>query len=165
MIREAHVDDIPEITEIYNDAVKNTVAIWNDDVVDIDNRTEWLQDHEKRGFPVLVADDGVVRGYAAYGAFRDFAGYRHTVEHSVYVRSDSRRLGVGRQLLDALIVEARNRGVHAMVAAVEAGNDGSIALHRTVGFEDSGILREVGTKFGRWLDLAFLTLIIDSRPE
>lgn len=159
IIRDATDADIPAITAIYNDAIAHTVSVWHDDVVDTDNRLAWLRDHQEHGYPVLVAElDGAVVGYARYGEFRHFSGYRYTMEHSVFIREDARRQGIGRALMAELIERARGGGVHVLVGAIEAGNTGSIALHRELGFEDAGVLREVGWKADRWLDLAFLTL-------
>lgn len=162
-IRMATKADAEAIAEIYNDAVLNTTAIWNDDIVSIENRVAWMTDRQKAGFPVLVAEDdeGTVAGYASYGPWRAFDGYRHTVEHSVYVQTGRRGQGVGRTLMLALISEARIAGIHAMIAGIEANNTASIALHHRLGFKEAGLLREVGTKFGKWLDLAFLQLNFD----
>lgn len=159
-IRDAEEQDLQGITLIYNHAVEHTTAIWNDSKVDLDNRRAWLDDRRRAGYPVLVAVGaaGEVLGYASFGDWRAFDGYRHTVEHSVYVRADRRGAGIGRALMQALIGRARALGKHVMIAGIEAGNDGSIRLHETLGFERAGLLREVGTKFGRWLDLAFLQL-------
>lgn len=158
-IRDAREGDVPGILAIYNDAVANTTAIWNETLVDAANRSAWMADRQRAGFPVLVAEeDGVVLGYASYGPWRAFDGYRHTVEHSVYVLGQRRGGGIGRQLMLALIARARAQGLHVMVAGIEAGNEASLRLHRSLGFESTGVLREVGTKFGKWLDLAFLTL-------
>lgn len=161
-IREARRADAEAIAEIYNYAIAETIAVWHDDPVDAANRELWISEHQAQGFPVLVAESaGRVVGFAAYGRFRDFHGYRHTVEHSVYVHPAAFHQGIGRHLLVALIHEARERGIHVMVAAIEAGNTASIALHRECGFEDVGTLREVGWKFGAWRDLTFLTLRCD----
>jgi len=166
-IRDASLADIEGITAIYNDAVANTAAIWNEKQVDADNRREWLHDRLKLSYPVLVATDDRddVVGYASFGDWRAFDGYRHTVEHSVYVRGDQRRNGVGEALMIELITRARAIGKHAMIAGIEAGNIGSIRLHEKLGFRQVGLLPEVGTKFGRWLDLAFLQLLLDHRTE
>lgn len=168
-IRDAEAGDIAGILEIYNDAVVHTTAIWNETVVDVANRAAWLAERRRLGYPVLVAvdGDGRVAGYASFSDWRAWDGYRHTVEHSVYVRRDRRGGGVGRALLAALIDRAGALGKHVMVAGIEAGNTGSIRLHESLGFEPAGVLREVGTKFGRWLDLAFLQLRLDGRagPE
>ncbi|ACC75434.1 N-acetyltransferase family protein [Paraburkholderia phymatum] len=165
-IRDAGPEHIEGITAIYNDAVAHTTAIWNDQVVDHANRTAWLADRQKAGYPVLVAvdDQGAVLGYASFGDWRAFDGYRHTVEHSVYVRGDQRGKGLGRSLMQALIGRAQSIGKHVMVAGIEANNANSIRLHEQLGFEHVGHLKEVGMKFGTWLDLAFMQLKLDDRP-
>jgi phosphinothricin acetyltransferase len=165
-IRDANGNDVEGILDIYNDAVANTTAIWNEVTVDAANRAAWLAERRAKGYPVLVAvdDAGTVLGYASFGDWRAFDGYRHTVEHSVYVRRDRRGGGIGTALMRSLIERARELGKHVMVAGIEAGNTGSIRLHESLGFEKTGHMREVGTKFGQWLDLAFLTLQLDDRP-
>jgi L-amino acid N-acyltransferase len=158
-IRDAAQADLHGIMEIYNDAVANTTAIWNETLVDLDNRRAWFDARKARGFPVLVAElDGAVAGYASYGDWRAFDGYRFTVEHSVYVHRDFRGHGIGRRLMEELIARAASNGVHVMIAAIEAENAASIALHTTLGFRISGKFSEVGTKFGRWLDLTCMEL-------
>lgn len=164
-VRDARDGDLESVTAIYNDAVLNTTAIWNEVAVDIANRRAWLAERERAGYPVLVAveEDGTVLGYASFGDWRAFDGYRHTVEHSVYVRADLRGRGIGKLLMRELIERARAIGKHVMVAGIEAGNQGSIALHEKLGFEQVGLLPQVGMKFGRWLDLAFLQRVLDDR--
>ncbi|WP_068765314.1 GNAT family N-acetyltransferase [Rhodobacter xanthinilyticus] len=166
MIRPATPADAPALAEIYNAAVRETTAIWNDIEVDAENRRAWMAARAEGGFPVLVCEEGgAVLGYASYGPFRAFDGYRATVEHSVYVRKGAQGGGRGRALMEALIAEARARGAHIMVAAIEAGNAGSIALHASLGFEPVGRMPEVGQKFGRWLDLALMQLRLDTRAQ
>ncbi|WP_319825293.1 GNAT family N-acetyltransferase [Thalassovita sp.] len=164
-IRDAKETDIDGITAIYNSAVQNTTAIWNDTVVTRDNRLAWLADRCRAGYPVLVAvdADGAVLGYASFGDWRAFDGYRHTVEHSVYVREGQRGGGIGKALMLALIARAREIGKHVMVAGIEAGNAPSIRLHESLGFRQVGHMPQVGAKFGRWLDLTFLQLTLDER--
>ncbi|MBB4007247.1 GNAT family N-acetyltransferase [Allorhizobium taibaishanense] len=162
LIRDAHEADLPAIVDIYNHAVEHTTAIWNEVLIDLDNRRVWLEQRRARGFPVLVAEvDGKVAGYASYGDWRIFDGYRHTVEHSVYVDKDHQGRGIGKALMQALIARATTAKVHVMIAAIEAGNTASIALHERLGFRLVGIHRQVGTKFGRWLDLAAMELLIE----
>lgn len=165
-IRDAEEADIDGVTVIYNDAVAHTTAIWNETTVDSANRLAWLTERRRAGYPVLVAVDaaGDVLGYASFGDWRAWDGYRHTVEHSVYVRADRRGSGIGEALMRALIERARGIGKHVMVAGIEARNAGSIRLHEKLGFEHAGLLRQVGAKFGAWLDLAFLQLRLDARP-
>ncbi|BBU30543.1 GCN5-related N-acetyltransferase [Caballeronia pedi] len=166
-IRDAGLDDLPVITSIYNDAVQHTTAIWNDKLVDVANRTQWLAERQKQGYPVLVSVDenGQVLGYASFGDWRAFDGYRHTVEHSVYVHAGQRGKGIGEALMLALLERARRIGKHVMVAAIESGNKGSIRLHEKLGFQHVGQLPQVGMKFGVWLDLTFLQLILDDREK
>lgn len=165
-LRPALPSDVPGLTEIYNDAVLNTAAIWNEETVDEENRLAWLRAHEAAGFPVIVAEgeNGTVLGYATFGDHRAWDGYRHSVEHSVYVRSGQRGAGLGRALMEELIALARAAGKHLMVAAVEAHNTGSLRLHESLGFEYAGTLKQVGAKFGRWLDLSYLTLRLNDDP-
>lgn len=158
-IRAAVETDLEAIRDIYNHAVEHTTAIWNEVLVDTENRRAWMEQRQARGFPVLVAiRDGKVAGYASYGDWRAFDGYRHTVEHSVYVDKDCRGAGLGKRLMQALIDHARANDKHVMIAAIEAENAPSIALHERLGFRLVGIHREVGQKFGRWLDLAMMEL-------
>jgi L-amino acid N-acyltransferase YncA len=154
------------IAEIYNHAVEHTTAIWNEALVDADNRVAWMAQRQAAGFPVFVAldEDGSVQGYASFGDFRAFDGYRHSVEHSVYVRQAVRGRGVGLKLMEALIAEARRLGKHVMIGAIESGNTASIRLHATLGFVEVGRMPQVGAKFGRWLDLTLMQLQLDSRP-
>lgn len=165
-IRQATPADAPALAAIYNDAVRHTTAIWNEAEVDDDNRRQWLALRSAAGYPVLVADDGArgVLGYASFGDFRAFDGYRHTVEHSIYVRADARRAGVAAQLMAELIARARALGKHVMVGAIESENAASVALHRRLGFEEAGRMKQVGTKFGRWLDLTWMQLRLDDAP-
>lgn len=155
------------IADIYNDAVLNTTAIWNEKSVDLPNRMKWIRDRQDAGFPVLVAvdEDGKVLGYASYGDWRPWDGYRHTVEHSVYVHKEARGKGTGVALMVELIQLATEQGKHVMVAGIESGNEASIALHKKLGFTEAGRMSEVGAKFGRWLDLTFLQLRLDDRTH
>lgn len=166
IIRHATEQDSPTIATIYNHAVVHTAAIWNDKTVDAQNRVEWLAARRNAGYPVLVMDDnGEVTGYASFGDWRAFDGFRHTVEHSVYVHPDHQGKGIGRALMVQLIDEARAIGKHVMVAGIEAQNVASITLHQSLGFVISAQMPQVGTKFGRWLDLTFMQLQLDTRNE
>lgn len=162
-IRDARDSDVPAITAIYNHLVRHSTAVWDETLVDHANRSEWLAARHSAGFPVIVAVDpaGGLVGYASYGEWRARSGYRRTVEHTVHVRDDRRGGGLGEALLHALIERARMQGRHAMIAGIEAGNLASIRLHRKLGFVEVGQFREVGTKFGAWLDLMCMQLTLD----
>jgi phosphinothricin acetyltransferase len=157
IVRNAEVADLAAILAIYNDAVVNTTAIWNDALADIENRLAWYEARLRQGYPVLVAEsDGVVAGYGSFGDFRAFDGYRHTVEHSIYVASDFRRRGAASALLTALVERARGMGKHVMIAGIAGDNAASLALHARHGFVETARMPEVGRKFDRWLDLVFM---------
>lgn len=163
LVRDATPADLEAITEIYNDAVLHSTAIWNEQTVDVANRADWLAARQAQGYPVLVAVDGAGRtiGYASFGDWRAFDGYRYSVEHSVYVAAGQRGGGVGERLMRSLIERAGELGKHVMVAVIDASNTGSIRLHEKLGFVRVGLMPEVGAKFGRWLDAAFMQLHLD----
>lgn len=168
-IRDATAEDAAAIAEIYNHAIRYSTATWDTRTVDAANRRAWIADHQQAGDPVLVAIDDEIPdrppllGYASYGQWRPFDGYRYTVENSVYVHPDLRGGGTGTALLSALIDRARAQGIHVIVAGIDAANTGSIRLHERFGFRRVGHLPQVGVKFGGWLDLTFLQLTLDDR--
>ncbi len=159
-IRPATEADLPAILAIYNHAVTKTMAIWNEAPATLDSRHIWFATRRQAGFPVLVADADGVQGYGSFGEFRPFEGYRHTVEHSVYVLDEAQGKGLGRMLLQALIEEARGMGKRVMIGAIDASNYASLALHETMGFEEAGRLPGVGEKFGKRLDLVLVQLTL-----
>jgi L-amino acid N-acyltransferase len=156
-IRDATEDDLKSMLAIYNDVVATSTAIYREDPMPLAEYQAWWHARTAQGYPVLIAADGaMVLGLASFGDFRAWPGYRFTVEHSVHVRADQRGRGVGSHLMRALIGHAAQRGKHVMIAGVDADNDGSLRFHVRLGFERVGHFREVGFKFGRWLDLVFL---------
>ncbi|WP_083656620.1 GNAT family N-acetyltransferase [Mongoliimonas terrestris] len=160
-IRHATPSDLAGIMAIYNDAVLNTTAIWNETVVDLDDRRRWYDARIAGGYPVLVATDGEsVVGYASYGPFRAFEGFRHTAELSIYVAAGQRGRRIGDRLLGALVTEAQERGVHVLVAGIEAENLLSLKLHVRHAFYECARMKEVGNKFNRWLDLVFMQRLL-----
>jgi phosphinothricin acetyltransferase len=161
IVRDAEDGDLEAVRRIYNAAVAETTAIWNETLVDLDDRRRWAAARRTLGYPVLVAViDGEIAGYGSFGDFRAFDGYRHTCEHSVYVDERFRRRGVARALVVELEARAAALGKHAMIAGIEAGNAASIALHADLGFVEVGRLPQVGRKFDRWLDLLFMEKIL-----
>ncbi|WP_377807953.1 N-acetyltransferase family protein [Azospirillum sp. A29] len=156
-IRAAEEADLPAILAILNDAILNTTAVWSLTPVTLDQRRAWMADRKAKGMPILVSEqDGSVVGFASYGEFRAWEGYKHTVEHSIYVESTVRGRGIGRGLLAALLDDAKLNGKHMIVAGIEAENTASIRLHAGFGFVEAGCLRQVGRKFDRWLDLLLM---------
>ena len=161
-IREASLDDLPAILTIYNDVLATSTAIYRDEPATLDDRRSWLAARQAEGHPVLVAiDAGEVVGFAGFGGFRPWPGYRFTVEHSVHVRADRRGQGVGGALMGPLITRATALGMHVMIAGIDADNAGSIRFHERLGFTRAAHLRQVGFKFGRWLDLVLMQRILE----
>ena len=168
LIRNATEADLPGILAIYNEAIRTSSAVYTEQEATLDDRRAWLAARTAQGYPVLVAEDpldGSVLGYATFGDFRPWPGYRRTVEHSVYVRADARGRGLGAALVKPLFGIAATLGKHVIVAGIDAANPASIRLHERLGFERVGTLREVGTKFGRWLDLVFMQRFLDAAQQ
>jgi len=164
-IRDARESDLPEILVIYNEVIVNTTAIYSYQPHTMDMRKAWFDSRQKDGLPVFVAEaEGRVAGFSSYGPFRAWPAYKYTVENSVYVSADQRGRGIGKLLITPLITTARNNNMHAIIAGIEATNTASIQLHRSFGFEEVALFKQVGFKFGRWLDLRFMELILPT-PE
>lgn len=145
------------ILAIINDAILNSTAWYEHEPWDEAALASWLDGKQVDGWPLLVVEEGgATLGFASFGSFRARPAYANTVEHSVYVAAAARGKGVGRLLLDAVVDEARARGHHTMIGGVDASNEGSLSFHRAAGFVEAGRMREVGRKFGRWLDLIFM---------
>lgn len=170
-VRDASDSDLPDILEIYNDVIRTSTAVYSVEPVALDERRQWLTARRALHFPVLVAADASqVLGFASFGEWRgSWNGYRYTVEHTVHVRADVRRRGVGRELVEALVPRARDLGKHVMIGGIDATNLDSILFHKRLGFERVAHFREVGRKFGRWLDLVFMQRWLDApgaqRPD
>jgi L-amino acid N-acyltransferase YncA len=153
-IRAADPADIPAITRIYAHAVRHGTASFELDPPDEAEMARRQRALAEGDFPYLVAElDGVVAGYAYAGPYRARPAYRFSVEDSVYVATEAHRRGVGRALLDRLIVESEVRGFRQMIAVIgDSAQAPSIELHRAAGFRLIGAIESVGFKFGRWLD-------------
>ena len=160
-VRQATENDVPAMLEIYNDIILNTTAVWHSDPHTVEMRREWYTIKKEQGYPVFVAEEnGKLTGFSTIGPFRPWAGYRFTVENSVYVAAGSRGQGIANLLMQPLIDAAKEMSLHAIVAGIEATNEASIALHNKFGFVEVAHFKEVGFKFNRWMDLKFLELIL-----
>ena len=134
---------------------------WLWEPIALSERERWFAAQGEADRPVLVAVlDGAVAGWASYGPFRAYSGYRDTMEHSVYLDPACHRRGVGRDLMAQLLDAARTRGVHVMVAAIALPNEPSVGLHRALGFSEVGVMPEVGLKFGQYRDLCLMQRIL-----
>lgn len=161
VVRTATPDDLVAILAIFNDAITTGTALWLDNPVDLANREGWMRTQAASGFPIYVAEvGGVVAGYASYGLWRPYDGFRHTVTNTIYLVAGHQGRGIGSTLMGLLITHARTAGYHVMIADIESGNLASIALHEKFGFATAGVIPEVGTKFGTWLDLTIMRLAL-----
>jgi L-amino acid N-acyltransferase YncA len=161
-LRDATETDLPAILEIYNDVILTTTSVYSEEPHTLEMRQTWFAERKEEGFPVIIAEiDGILAGFATYGKFRVWPCYKFTVEHSVYVHKDSRGQGISKILLQQIITLAKNAGMHALIAGVDSENDISLQLHLKYGFTQVALFKEVGFKFGRWLDLIFLELILE----
>jgi len=161
-LRAAQVSDAEAIAVIYNYEVEYSTAAFDLVPRSIEAQREWIT-ARSGAFSALVADDSAadVIGFAALSTYRDRAGYRTTVENSVYVHRDHQRRGVGKLLLSALLEVARDSGFHTVIARIDSQSSGSLALHESLGFVVVGVERQIGRKFGRWLDSVIMQKMLE----
>lgn len=154
----------PEILAILNETIANSTALYDYKPRTLEMMDAWFDAKEAGDFPVIgvIDDAGWLAGFGSYGTFRAWPAYKYTIEHSLYVDHRSRGRGVGALLLGELIAAARNAGHHNLIGGIDAQNAASIALHKKFGFEHCASIREAGFKFGRWLDLHFYQLLLDT---
>jgi L-amino acid N-acyltransferase len=161
ILRSAALSDAPAIAAIYNEAILTTTATFDTETKSVEDRIQWLAAHDER-HPVLVAEvDGQVVGYASLSRWSERRAYDETAETSFYVKSEVRGQGVGRQLKQAILDEARRLGYHSVIARVAQGSEESLHLNLSMGFVLVGTLKEVGWKFGKRLDVHVLQKMID----
>lgn len=161
-LRAATEADLVAINDIYNHYVQNSTCTYQEAPETLAGRRQWFQ-HHGGPHPVTVAQaDGVVVGWGSLSPFHPRSAFRHTVENSVYVHHQHQGRGIGSALLEDLINRARTSGHRAIIAAIDSTQAPSLALHAKFHFLEAGRLRRVGLKFGRWLDVVYLELILDS---
>lgn len=160
---ERHAD---QILAIFNDAIATSTALYDYKPRPREAMLGWFQAKQQGGFPVVGFENeaGELMAFASYGTFRAWPAYKYSVEHSVYVDGRFRGMGLGEALMRVLIERARDRQVHVLIGGIDASNQGSIRLHEKLGFKHAGTIKEAGFKFGRWLDLAFYQLTLET-PE
>ena len=152
------------IQRIFNQAIVDSTALYEYQPRSLQRVQQWLEDKSAAGLPVLgvLSSEGLLMGFASFGPFRAFPAYKYTVEHSLYVDQQFRGRGVGAFLLQQLIQQAKQRQLHVLIGAIDSQNLASIHLHQKFGFELTGTMPEVGYKFGRWLNLSFYQLILET---
>jgi phosphinothricin acetyltransferase len=159
-----HDSHATEILEIFNDAIANSTALYDYKPRVPQSMDVWFKAKDAGRFPVIgaLAPDDQFLGFASYGTFRAWPAYKYSVEHSVYVHKDHRGKGIGLALMRQLIAKAQEQQYHVMVGGIDITNAGSIALHLKLGFEHAGTIKHAGFKFGRWLDLGFYQLLLET---
>jgi phosphinothricin acetyltransferase len=164
IIREAEEKDLEQILCIYNDVVKTSTAVYEYEPRSLDVQFDWYHSKQKSKFPILIAEvESRIAGYCSYGPFRAWPAYFRTVESSIYIAPLYRGKNLGQSLMSNLIQRAKDKEYHTIIAAIDATNLPSLKLHSNLGFVQTAVLREVGWKFNRWLDLIFMQLILHSK--
>jgi len=158
-IRRATLEDLSAFTEIYNEAILKTVATFDTEAKTLEEQKTWFANHGPR-YPILVAEqEGSVIGWASLSKWSDRCAYSDTAEISLYVREEHRGKGIGRKLIEEIVKEGQKVGLHTVIARIAEGNEASIHLHESVGFQHIGVMREVGRKFGKLWDVHLLQKI------
>ncbi len=153
VIRAATLPDLDAITEIYNEAILKTIATFDTTPKTLEEQKAWFFSHNAK-YPILAAEkDKVIVGWASLSMWSDRCAYSDTAEMSLYVREKEQRKGIGRKLAEAMLREGQKAGLHTVLARIAAGNEISIHLAEAVGFKHVGVMKEVGLKFGRRLDV------------
>jgi len=158
-IRKAQKSDLQTITEIYNMAIDNTTATFDTEHKTMAEQRDWFSRHGDR-YPILVTEtDGRVVGWASLSQWSDRCAYSETAEISIYIMENFQGKGFGGGLMDAIIAAGKEAGLHTLIARIAEGNPASIRLHESAGFKSVGVMRQVGRKFGRLLDVSIYQLI------
>ncbi len=152
------------ILDIFNDAIAHSTALYEYKPRTMETMKAWFATKEANRFPVIGAinEVGELMGFASWGTFRAFPANKYTAEHSVYVQKDHRGKGVSTDLMNAITARAHEAQLHTLIGGIDAANTVSIALHEKLGFTHAGTIKHAAFKFGRWLDLAFYQLILDT---
>ncbi|HXX89674.1 MAG TPA: GNAT family N-acetyltransferase [Acidimicrobiales bacterium] len=159
-VRLAQPADAAAIRAIYNAEVTRSTVTFDIEPRTLAEQRRWVEQHQGVHPAVVAVEDGVVTGFGSLSPFRDRAAYSTTVEDSVYVDEAWRGRGVGRLLLRELVALAQKQGFHTVIARISGDNAPSIALHESCGFTMVGVEREVGRKFGRWIDVTVMQLLL-----
>ncbi len=160
-IRPATEADLPAILAIYNEVIANTTAAYVYEPHTLEMRRAWFHDLKSGGWPVIVSEENdTITGFGCIGVFRSKPGYKYSGEHTVHVHAHHRGKGLGRALLLALIAEAERMELRTLIGGIDADNTVSLKLHRDLGFVETARMPNVAWKFGRWLELVFVQLML-----
>jgi len=155
---EAHA---AAMLEIFNDAILNTTALYENDLRDMAFMAQWFEEKQQKGYPIIgLAEGDKLVGFATYGPFRPRPCYRFTIEHSIYVEKSCRGKGAGKMLLLEVLKQAERQKYHVVVGVIDSSNATSLALHERCGFTLSGTIKHAGYKFDRWLDTCLMQFML-----
>lgn len=153
---------MPDIASIYNEAILHTVATFDTEPKTIEEMLTWFKKHDHK-HPLIVAEQkGQIVGWASLSEWSDRCAYSETAEISLYVRREHQGSGIGRKLLEEIMPEAQKMGLHTVIARIAEGNERSINLFKSEKFENIGVMKEVGKKFGKRLDVFLMQKILDT---
>jgi phosphinothricin acetyltransferase len=156
-IRPYQIEDAPILLEIINYNILNATALYDYEPRTLENQVAILKEKLSKGFPVIVATENeMVVGFGYYSEFRLREAYKFTVEHSVYAHPNHLGKGIGKSILENLILLAKAQKLHTMIGVIDAENQSSIEFHKKFGFEIAGTIKESGFKFNRWLHSVFM---------
>jgi len=158
-IRDATIDDLQAITDIYNEAILKTVATFDTEPKDYDEQRKWFAEHGSKNPLVVAVQDGEIVGWASLSKWSDRCAYSDAAEVSLYVESAHQGKGIGRKLLENILVKGQKAGLHTVLARITEGNEISVHLHEALGFKHIGVMKEVGKKFDRLLDVHLMQKI------
>lgn len=160
LIRTVNLSDVEDITNIYNHYISNTVITFEENLVSVDDMNKRILNIESLNLPWLVAEEnnGMVLGYAYASPWRERSAYRFTLEVTVYLSDLAIHRGIGSQLYDALFTELKKKPVHAIIGVIALPNEASVALHEKFGMTKTAHFKEVGYKFGQWIDVGYWQL-------
>jgi L-amino acid N-acyltransferase len=152
------------IRDIFNEAIASSTALYDYEPKNLATIKTWFKVKAEHNYPIIGIEDshGRLMGFSTYGAFRTYAAYKYSVEHSVYVDAKFRRKGIGKKLLQEIILLAEQQQYHTIIGGIDAENTVSIKLHQSLGFTHCGSIKQVGFKFGRWLNLEFYQLMLST---
>jgi phosphinothricin acetyltransferase len=158
-IRPATLNDLEDITNIYNEAIQKTVATFDTETKTIEEQKIWFKEHGPNNPLIVAVQDENIIGWAALSKYSTRCAYSNTAEISLYIKEEYQGIGFGRKLINAIIKEGEKTNIHVVIARITEGNVVSVHLHKSVGFEHIGTMKEVGQKFGRLLDVHLMQKI------
>ena len=158
-ILPATLEHLEQITNIYNDAVLNSTATFDTEPKSVEEQRLWFNEHSIKYPIIVVEENNIIVGWASLSRWSGRCAYEDTAEISIYIKDDYRGKGIGTKLLQKILTEGRTGGLHTVIARIAEGSEDSIRLHKKAGFEYIGVMKEVGKKFDKLLDVHIMQLI------